>query len=229
MRFITTPLLAIVIAVGLFWFMQWMTAPPDVPLDAPTPNRQVEIVKPREEEQEPEPEPTELAAAAAPPSSPPSASAIDLPDALNLTADDAPGLEMNLPNMEVPVSFGGSSGFGDAFGGFGGRGSGSGAGGFGSGQGFKGERLVPISTARPQIPEYAYRQGIEGWVEVVFVVTQRGTVENVRVIDADPRGVFEAATVESVSNWLYESTSRPREVKQKVFFRLEDFQFNWNR
>ncbi len=127
----------------------------------------------------------------------------------------------------MPVNFGGSSGFGEAFGGFGGRGSGSGAGGFGSGRGFKGERLVPLSTARPQIPEYAYKQGIEGWVEVVFVVTTRGTVENVRVIDADPKGVFEAATVESVANWLYESTSRPREVKQKVYFRLEDYQYNW--
>ena len=154
-------------------------------------------------------------------------SAIDLPTTMNLTADSQPGLEMNLPNLDVPVNFGGSSGFGEAFGGFGGRGSGSGAGGFGSGRGFTGERLVPLSTARPQIPEYAYKQGIEGWVEVVFVVTTRGTVENVRVIDADPKGVFEAATVESVANWLYESTSRPREVKQKVYFRLEDYQYNW--
>ena len=227
MRFLALPPLALLIAIGLFWFMQWMTAPPEVPLKPPVPDRRVEMVKPPEGQEQPEPEPTEMLEAAAPPSSPPSMSAIDLPTTMNLTADSQPGLEMNLPNLDVPVNFGGSSGFGEAFGGFGGRGSGSGAGGFGSGRGFKGERLVPLSTARPQIPEYAYKQGIEGWVEVVFVVTTRGTVENVRVIDADPKGVFEAATVESVANWLYESTSRPREVKQKVYFRLEDYQYNW--
>ena len=60
-----------------------------------------------------------------------------------------------------------------------------------------------------------------------FVIRVYLLAHRVRVIDAEPKGVFEAATVESVANWLYESTSKPREVKQKVYFRLEDYQYNW--
>lgn len=228
MRFLLTPLFAAAIAIGLFWLMYVMTAPPDVPLDAPSETRLVEIVQPPEEEEEPEPEPEELMEAAAPPSTPPSPSDIDLPDTLTLSAETETSADLALPKLDLPVKFGGSSGLGDAFGGFGGQGSGSGSGGFGKGKGFKGSRLVPISTGRPQIPEIAFKQGIEGWVEVVFVVLPNGTVENIRIIDAQPKGVFEAAAVEGVSSWLYASHPRAREVKQKVHFRLEDFKFNWS-
>ncbi len=74
MRFLGLPALAALIAIGLFWFMQWLTAPPDAPIKPPEPDRRVEIVKPPEEQEQPEPEPTELLEAAAPPSSPPSMS-----------------------------------------------------------------------------------------------------------------------------------------------------------
>ena len=83
------------------------------------------------------------------------------------------------------------------------------------------------STGFSSVPSSVLGEVFGFLVEVLFVVNTRGTVENVRVIDAEPKGVFEAATVESVANWLYESTSKPREVKQKVYFRLEDYQYNW--
>ncbi|MBR9812955.1 energy transducer TonB [bacterium] len=230
MRFLLTPVFAASIAILLFWLMYVMTAPPEVPLESPSDTRIVEIVQPPEEEEEEEPEPEEiLEAAAAPPSTPPSPSDIDLPDTLTLSAETETTADLQLPKLNLPVKFGGSSGLGDAFGGFGGQGSGTGAGGFGKGRGFTGKRLVPISTGRPQIPEIAFEQGIEGWVEVVFVVLPNGTVENIRIIDAQPKGVFEAAAVEGVSSWLYAAHPRAREVKQKVYFRLEDFKFNWNR
>lgn len=229
MRFLLTPVLAVSIAVLLFWLMYVMTAPPEAQLEAPSDARLVEIVQPPEEEEEEEPEPQELMEAAAPPSTPPSPSDIDLPDTLTLTAETDTSADLELPKLDLPVKFGGSSGLGNAFGGFGGQGSGSGSGGFGKGRGFSGARLVPISTGRPQIPEIAFEQGIEGWVEVVFVVLPNGTVENIRIINAEPKGVFEAAAVEGVSSWLYASHPRAREVKQKVYFKLEDFKYNWNR
>ena len=37
----------------------------------------------------------------------------------------------------------------------------------------------------------------------------------------------EAVTVESIANWIYEPLDRPREVTQRVEFKLEDYQSNW--
>jgi len=103
----------------------------------------------------------------------------------------------------------------------------AGGGGGGGGQGFVGKELIPLSTARPQIPEWAYKRGIEGWVECIFTVMPNGHVTDVKIVDAQPKGVFEAAAVESISNWIYAEYPKARQVKQKVEFKLSDFQFNW--
>lgn len=109
---------------------------------------------------------------------------------------------------------------------------GAGNGQVGTGKGFSGgRRIIPVSTARPQIPEYAYRRGIEGWVEVVFVVDKNGQVNNVRIVDAQPKGIFEHAAVTSIKKWQYDSQDmrgRSMEMMQRVEFKLSDFQLNWN-
>jgi TonB family protein len=117
-----------------------------------------------------------------------------------------------------------------AFAGFGsgGSGSGAGAGGYGGGGGgWKGKPLVPLSTARPQMPDWACKQKLSGWVEALFVVMPNGRVQDVKIIDADPRGVFEAAAVESITNWIYEPTGKAAEVKQRVPMNHEDCAYNW--
>lgn len=143
-------------------------------------------------------------------------------------------VDVTIPNLSMPVASVGSAMLSKAFGGFGGGGSGGGVGG-GTGAGYgtgtmpggKGKPLIPLSTARPQITEYAYRRGIEGWVVVVYTVGTNGRVTNIRIVDAEPKGLFEGATVESIANWIYEPTDRPRDVTQRVEFKLEDFQYNW--
>ena len=108
-----------------------------------------------------------------------------------------------------------------------GSGSGTGGGGDGTGRGFTGKPVVPLSTARPQMPEWACDKGIRGWVEVMFTVMPSGLVRNVKLIDADPRGVFEAAAIESIGNWIYERGKVAREVKQRVPMNPEDCAYNW--
>jgi periplasmic protein TonB len=61
----------------------------------------------------------------------------------------------------------------------------------------------------------------------VYTVGTNGRVSNIRIVDADPKGLFEAVTVESIANWIYEPLDRPREVTQRVEFKLEDYQYNW--
>ncbi len=129
--------------------------------------------------------------------------------------------------IQMPVKIaGGGSLTGAGFGGFA-RGSGTGAGTYGRGQGFRGKPLIPLSTARPQMPEWACKQNIKGWVEAVFTVLPSGRVQDVKIVDAQPRGVYEIAAIESISHWIYAETDRAAEVKQRVPMDPADCAFNW--
>jgi TonB family protein len=68
--------------------------------------------------------------------------------------------------------------------------------------------LEPLSTVEPVYPADAFRNRIEGWVEVEFTVSEQGTVRDVYVVEANPRGIFEPAASQAVSAWRY----RPRVV-----------------
>jgi protein TonB len=130
-------------------------------------------------------------------------------------------------NIRIPVQVaGGGSLTGAGFGGFA-RGTGTGADAWGRGQGFKGKPLIPLSTARPQMPEWACKQGIKGWVEAVFTVLPSGRVQDVKIVDAQPRGVYEVAAIESIGNWIYAETDRALQVKQRVPMDPADCAFNW--
>ena len=65
------------------------------------------------------------------------------------------------------------------------------------------KEVLPNATRQPNIPEYAWKNKINGWVLVAFTVNAKGFVENVRVLDAQPRGVFEENVIESVKHWVY--------------------------
>jgi TonB family protein len=184
--------------------------------------------------------PPDLTAPPPPPPPPPPAAA---PPAAHLDAAPAapaaaPAIStLDVGNIAVPLGRGALDASGlsltgsGSFAGFAGSGSGSGAGtgggGFGTGKGFKGKELIPVATARPQIPEWAYKAGIEGWVEVVFTVLPNGHVTNIRIVDAKPRGAFEAIAIESISHWNYEPTDKAHEVLQRVEFKLADYKYNW--
>jgi len=68
--------------------------------------------------------------------------------------------------------------------------------------------LEPVATPDPIYPPAAFRQGIEGWVEVEYTVGERGTTGDVTVVASEPRGVFDDAAIAAVAGWRY----RPRVV-----------------
>jgi protein TonB len=55
-----------------------------------------------------------------------------------------------------------------------------------------------------------------------------GRVRDVRIVDAQPRGVYEAAAIESISNWIYNETKQARQVDQRVDMDPADCQYNWH-
>lgn len=63
--------------------------------------------------------------------------------------------------------------------------------------------IVPYATRQPSIPELAWKNKTSGWVLVVFNVARDGRTKNIRILDANPRGVFEESVVSAVEKWRY--------------------------
>lgn len=225
LRFALLLPLSLLVIIALFWLMQWMIAPGEVVRVERQELPGVEIVR-VEEEKDPSENPDNSPASSPPPPppTPPSLQRPDLPS-FSVPAPEAPSVS----DVTAPLDFSASQSLADGqFGGFVG-GSGQGAGdGYGSGKGFKGRELVPLSTARPMMPEWACEQEIEGWVEVVFTVMPSGRVRDVRIIDAEPKGVYETTAIKSVSEWIYDSGGkRAREVKQRIEMDPADCAFDY--
>jgi len=69
--------------------------------------------------------------------------------------------------------------------------------------------LEPVVMLEPTYPQGAFRNRVEGWVEVEFTVTERGSTRDLLVVASEPQGVFDAAAVAAVGTWTY----RPRVVQ----------------
>ncbi len=60
-------------------------------------------------------------------------------------------------------------------------------------------RYVP-----PQFPTSAREKGMEGWVDVQFLVNADGTVSEAAIVGAQPVGIFEQSALEAVRRWRYQ-------------------------
>lgn len=84
----------------------------------------------------------------------------------------------------------------------------------------------PLARMRPVYPPAARIRGIEGFVEVVFVVQADGRVGDVKIAGAEPKGEFERTTLRTVRNWRFKpgmlrGVAVPVRVRQRIAFELE--------
>ena len=63
--------------------------------------------------------------------------------------------------------------------------------------------VIPLVRISPEYPPRALQRGQEGWVKVQFTITPNGAVKDAKVVDADPKGVFEDAALKSIARWRY--------------------------
>ncbi len=63
--------------------------------------------------------------------------------------------------------------------------------------------VAPLVRVNPDYPRRALERGIEGWVHVRFTITAAGTVKDLMVVDAEPKGVFDEAASKAVLRWRY--------------------------
>ena len=88
--------------------------------------------------------------------------------------------------------------------------------------------MLPLVNIQPTYPTRAAQRGIEGWAQVSFTVTDTGGVRDVSVVDAEPPGMFDQASIRAAERFRFQPrvvNGQPVEVPnvQYVFrFQLEE-------
>ena len=221
MRFFPALLGALLISTGLFLFMQSLIAPgkeEGVQLIAHT---DVEILRSKEEEPEPE---------EAVPEEPPAEPVMDVMDVMAVSAPTPePATELEIPLLDLGVGDISIQAVGDSWSAPLGSAGVSIAGGGSDAQGFV--EVIPYNTRRPNVPEVAWLNKVNGWVLVAFSVTPKGDTRDVRVLDANPRGVFEEKVIAAVQDWQFRLSFSGKAkytviLTQKVEIQWENYPHN---
>lgn len=89
-----------------------------------------------------------------------------------------------------------------------------------------GIQATPVHREQPHYPRQALARRMEGWVELVFEVDAEGRVqaETIRVLAAEPEGVFERSARRAIARWRFASDELGQsgaQLRQRLEFRLE--------
>jgi protein TonB len=149
-------------------------------------------------ERKPPPEPK-------PPEKPPP------PPKLTVDSPDRPQQEM--PDMEMPkISLAVASGGGPYLGGW-----------SAGDPGAEGD-VIPIVRIEPQFPREALIEGISGYVLVEFTIEPDGTVSDPKVLESEPRRMFDRNAIRAIYKWKF----KPRIVDGKPVARRATQRLDFN-
>lgn len=213
---------ALLITVAIFLFMQGLIERGRNESVQLIGHPDVEIFQPKVDESEPEPEPD----AAQQPVAEPVMDVMDVmaispPAPKAVTELQIPALDLGVGDIDIQAA-------GDSWSAPLGA-AGVNIPGGSDAQGFV--EVIPFDTRLPNVPEVAWKNRINGWVLVAFSVTPQGMTRDVRVLDANPRGVFEEKVIAAVKDWKYRLSFAGKAranviVTQKVEVRWENYPRN---
>ncbi len=65
------------------------------------------------------------------------------------------------------------------------------------------ESFERLEVTDPVYPVSALRTRTQGWVQLEFTITPSGTVRDIEVVGAEPRGVFDRSATDALSRWRF--------------------------
>jgi periplasmic protein TonB len=84
---------------------------------------------------------------------------------------------------------------------------------------------LPMVKFAPAYPSVATAKGIEGFVDVVFDVTETGATENIQIVYAEPAKIFNSAVLKAVARWKYKPKMEEG-IPMKMYGLRERIRFN---
>ncbi len=79
----------------------------------------------------------------------------------------------------------------------------------------------PVRKVKPEYPAAAEAQHIEGRVRVRLTIAVNGSVSEAKILAADPPGVFDAAVMAAVVQYIFRRSDNSYQADQEIIFRLE--------
>lgn len=86
--------------------------------------------------------------------------------------------------------------------------------------------VIPLVDIPPNYPQRAQSAGIEGKVVLRFTITAEGRVDNLRIVEAEPKGVFDREARRAAERWRFAPRQEngqavAREASKTLYFRLQ--------
>jgi len=185
-RFLVSILLGAAVTFGLFAFMAFLVSPGDRSKDKVQDHIIVEV------NTTPPKSSTEARRRVPPPPPPPPKAPPKQQVSEPEVSNDSNGLEFNMPGVQMAGASTGLSAPGADFG--------------------RDGDATPIVRIEPRYPIQAARDGKEGWVKLSFTINEIGGVEDVKVIEAKPKRVFDKEAKRALRKWKY----KPKVEEGKV-------------
>lgn len=88
------------------------------------------------------------------------------------------------------------------------------------------KKPVPRKQDAPAFPERARQRGIQGYVKLNLFINQVGAVEKVRVLEADPQGIFEDSAIAAAQAWQFDPAEYNGNPVTGWFKRTVSFRLN---
>jgi periplasmic protein TonB len=81
--------------------------------------------------------------------------------------------------------------------------------------------IKPVKKIKPKYPREAEDAHIQGRVRVRLTVEVNGSVSDAKILLSDPPGVFDAAVMEAVVQYIFKRDGTSYQADQEIIFKLE--------
>jgi TonB family protein len=82
--------------------------------------------------------------------------------------------------------------------------------------------VKPVKKVKPKYPREAEDAHIQGRVRVRLTVEVNGSVSDAKILLSEPPGVFDAAVMEAVVQYIFKRDGTSYQADQEIIFRLDD-------